>query len=69
MTEHDHQVAGGELLVRPLRRGPTGYRHALDFLTTFPHLRPVVVDLLAVTIPRSGRPFSVTHRPEQRAAA
>lgn len=34
-----------ELLVRPLRRGPAGYRHALDFLTNFPHLRPVVVDL------------------------
>lgn len=34
-----------ELLVRPLGHGPTGYRHVLDFLTNFPNLRPVVVDL------------------------
>jgi predicted nucleic acid-binding protein len=34
-----------ELLVRPLRHGPAGYRHALDFLTNFPNLRAAVIDL------------------------
>lgn len=34
-----------ELLVRPLRHGRVGYRHALDFLTNFPNLRAAVIDL------------------------
>lgn len=35
-----------ELLVRPLRLGTRDpYRHVLDFLTRFPNLRPVEIDL------------------------
>jgi predicted nucleic acid-binding protein len=34
-----------EILVRPLRRGPGVYRHAVDFLKNFPHLRPIEIDL------------------------
>jgi predicted nucleic acid-binding protein len=34
-----------ELLVRPLRASPAGYRHVLDFLTQWPHLRPLEIDL------------------------
>lgn len=36
-----------EVLVRPLRRGAgEPYRHVIDFLTNFPHLAPVGVDLV-----------------------
>jgi predicted nucleic acid-binding protein len=39
-------VTAMEVLVRPLRRGPTEpYRHTFDFLTLFPNLRSLVVDL------------------------
>lgn len=35
-----------ELLVRPLRASPTGYRHIMDFLTRWPHLTPLEIDLI-----------------------
>lgn len=35
-----------EILVKPLRLGPRApYQHVLDFLTRYPHLRTLVIDL------------------------
>ncbi len=40
-------VTAMEVLVRPLRAGaPEPYRHVVDFLTRFPNLRPLEVDLV-----------------------
>ena len=39
------RVTAMELLVRPMRQSPTGYRHVHEFLTTFPNLRLVEIDL------------------------
>jgi predicted nucleic acid-binding protein len=34
-----------EVLVRPLRRGPDSFQTVLNFLTRFPHLTPLEVDM------------------------
>ena len=35
-----------EVLVRPLRQGPGApYQHVMDFLSSFPNLRPATIDL------------------------
>jgi len=35
-----------EILIRPLRQSTGTYRHVIDFLRNFPHLRPVDIDLV-----------------------
>ena len=49
-----------EVLVRPLRLGPgESYRHVMDFLTRFPNLRPLPVDL---AVAQEAASLRATHR-------
>jgi PIN domain nuclease of toxin-antitoxin system len=49
-----------EVLVRPLRLGPgESYRHVMDFLTRFPHLRPLSIDL---AVAQEAASLRATHR-------
>jgi predicted nucleic acid-binding protein len=49
-----------EVLVRPLRLGPgEPYRHVLDFLTRFPNLAPLAIDL---AVAQEAASLRATHR-------
>ncbi|TAK29377.1 MAG: type II toxin-antitoxin system VapC family toxin [Chloroflexota bacterium] len=54
-----------EVLVRPLRRGPDAvYQHVLDFLSNFPNLRSIAIDLHVAQEAASLRATYNLHPPD-----